>query len=97
MAQSELQTYWFSFPENPYFPIGLGVTAWSLSDAYAMLEANGYDYHKRASRLEVREGVMVTDLDQNHVVPNMGPIVVRGVWYPALNIGFGAPLHGKDA
>ena len=97
MELSDLKTYWFSFPENPYFPIGLGVTAWSLSDAYALLEANGYDFHKHASRVEVREGITVADLDQMHVVGNMGPIVVRGIWYPALNIGFGAPLHGKDA
>jgi hypothetical protein len=97
MATTGLQAYWFTFPENPGFPHGFGVTAWSLADAKALLEASGYDFHKQASRVEIKEGVTVADLDAKHVAVNMGPIVVRGVWYPALNIGFGAPKHGTDA
>ena len=76
--------------------MGFGVTAWSKVDAYSLLEANGYEFHKQAARVSVRENVKVSDLDLSHVTKNMGPIVVRGVWYPALNIGLGAPLHGKE-
>jgi hypothetical protein len=25
-------------------------------------------------------------LDPEHVLPNIGPVVVRGVWYPRLNL-----------
>src|SRR5262245_2956306 len=96
MATTGLNTYWFTFPENPEFPLGLGVTAWSRDDAKALLEANGYDFHTKASRVEIKEGVTVADLDAKHVVVNMGPIVVRGIWFPALNVGFGAPKHGSD-
>jgi hypothetical protein len=34
--------------------------------------------------LEVVEDVDVRDLDQGHVVPNIGPVNFRGVWYPNL-------------
>ena len=96
MKNSGLQAYWLSFPENENFPVGFGVTAHSLNDAYALLKANGYEFHERAKRVEVREGITVADLEFNHVRNNMGPIVTRGVWYPALSVGFGAPLGGRD-
>jgi hypothetical protein len=28
----------------------------------------------------------VRDLDQGHVIPNMGPPNLRGVWFPMLNL-----------
>jgi len=37
------------------------------------------------------EGVTVDEIDQSNVRPNAGPLIVRGIWYPCLNIGFGAP------
>ena len=40
-------------------------------------------------------GVTVADLDEKNVRPNMGPMQFRGVWYPAANIGFGAPRGGE--
>jgi hypothetical protein len=96
MKTNSLQTFWLSFPDNDNFPVGFGVTAYSLGDAYALLKANGYEFHERAARVEVREGITVAEIELNHVRNNMGPIVTRGVWYPALNIGFGAPLGGRD-
>jgi hypothetical protein len=30
--------------------------------------------------------VDVASLDAKHVLPNIGPVVVRGVWFPALNL-----------
>jgi len=30
--------------------------------------------------------VDVRELDQRHVVPNMGPPSIFGVWYPRLNL-----------
>jgi hypothetical protein len=67
----------------------MGVTARSVEDAFDLLDQHGYDFH-RLGRVEVRENITVADLDPGHVVPNMGPIVFRGIWYPCLNIGFGA-------
>jgi hypothetical protein len=67
----------------------MGVTARSLEDAFALLDQHGYAFHRNGP-VVVRENVTVEDLDQGHVVANMGPIVFRGIWYPCLNIGFGA-------
>jgi hypothetical protein len=30
--------------------------------------------------------VDIRTLDAKHVLPNAGPVVVRGVWYPRLNL-----------
>ena len=37
------------------------------------------------------KGIRIEDLDQKNIVPNIGPMQLRGVWYPAANIGYGAP------
>jgi hypothetical protein len=63
---------------------------WHWSHAYNVDEARNlladaarslaWDYEA----LEVVEDVDIRDLDQGHVVPNMGPVNFRGVWYPNL-------------
>lgn len=37
--------------------------------------------------MSVFEGVSVADLDNAYVVAHMGPIVVRGMWYPFVGLG----------
>jgi hypothetical protein len=88
-----LRTFWITFPKATgcTFPIGFGVTAWSEADAFRLLEQQGYDQHRRAEEIVVTADVNVTDLDPRNVVPVMGPIVVRGIWYPPMNVGWGAP------
>jgi len=90
---SGLTSFWLSFPEDPAFPLGFGVTAHSQADAFSLLEANGYDFHRRAKRVEVQVGATPSTVSAKHVAPNSGPHVVRGVWFPAYNVGFGAPAH----
>lgn len=86
-----LACFWITFPDGPdTFPIGLGVTARSREDAFALVEAQGLDFHVRAPRVEVNVCSRVEDLPA-FVRAHMGPPVVRGVWYPCLNVGFGAP------
>lgn len=36
-------------------------------------------------------GVRIEDLHPSAIVPNIDPMQFRGVWYPACNIGWGAP------
>ncbi len=88
--RSLLTAYWITFPENPHFPAGQGVTAFTVDDAFFLLEERGYLYHRRAPRVAIREISSVDELDYRHVVVNMGPIVTRGIWYPCLNIGIDA-------
>ena len=87
---AELTPFWISFPMDPSFPMGFGVTAWSVDDAFRLLEEQGYDFHVRARSVDTKAGIGVDDLAP-HVRHDMGPIVARGVWYPCLNVGFGAP------
>jgi hypothetical protein len=92
MNVTGLISFWLAFPDDPTFPIGFGVTAWSVADAQSLLESNGYDFHLRAKRVLIREAVTPDAIDPKNVAPNSGPHVCRGVWYPALNVGFGAPI-----
>ena len=54
-------------------PLGFGVTAWSVEDAIQLIKAHGFDIPESLDLLQVQENVTIADLDQNHVVPNMGP------------------------
>lgn len=84
-STARLRSYWITFPDGSQTPASVGVTAWSLEDAHHLLNAYGY---YPTEPIAVREDITVAELDQRRVVPNMGPIAVRGVWYPALNAGF---------
>ena len=89
---NKLECYWISFPRDSNLVLGVGVTAFSEDDAFRLIEEQGiHEWYQGASEIKVERGVRIQDLDQNHVVPNMGPMQLRGVWYPAANIGFGAP------
>jgi len=82
-----LTAYWISFPDNPHFPLGFGVTAWSVDDAISILDEFGYDHHRRTSNVNVDSDVTCDDLDRDHVLSNIGPIIVRGIWYPFRQVG----------
>lgn len=77
-----LQRYWFTTKDG----YGFGVTAFSLDDAKHLVDdaarSLGWDYEL----LDIIENVDVRDLDQGHVVPNMGAPNFRGVWFPNLNM-----------
>lgn len=67
-------------------PVGFGVTAFSLEDALKLIRAEGFELPESGDELQVRENVTFADLDQKHIAPNMGPMVIRGVWYPRCNL-----------
>ena len=65
--------------------LGYGVTAFSLEDAEKLLKE--YDYPIPSVQIiEVIYDVKLDQLDQLHVIPNSGPMVVRGVWFPMHNV-----------
>jgi hypothetical protein len=87
-----LETFWFSFPQDPRLPFGIGVTAYSEADARAMLDERGVStWFAHAKQVTVTQGIRLQDLDQRNVAPNIGPMQLRGVWYPCMNVGLGAP------
>jgi hypothetical protein len=88
MARSLLNAFWI-VPPSRHGPLGFGVTARSLDDALRIIRAFDFERYlpEDLATLAVREGVTIADLDQPHVVGNMGPIVVRGMWYPFVAVG----------
>jgi hypothetical protein len=85
---AELTAYWIKSP-LPHAPLGFGVTARSLSDALGIIRA--FDYGRYLPDdlfgVHVAEGITVAELDQAHVVTDMGSIAVRGLWYPFVAVG----------
>ena len=88
MAAAELTAFLIRSP-FPHAPLGFGVTARSLNDALAIIRALDYGRYlpDDLAGVQVTEGVTVAELDQSHIVPNMGPITVRGMWYPFVAVG----------
>ena len=64
----------------------IGVTAHSLGDALMVAQHAGYEV---SASCTIIENVRPMDLDPRHILPNSGPLVVRGVWYPLTRIGEG--------
>jgi hypothetical protein len=75
VATTHLTAFWIQSP-FPHGPLGFGITAWSLDDALAILRAFDYGRYlpEYLAGVRVTEGVTVAELDQLHVVANMGPI-----------------------
>jgi hypothetical protein len=88
MAEAGLTAYWIKSP-FPHAPLGFGVTAWSLDDALRIIVDLDYGRYlpDDPAGVQVREGITVAELDQPHVAANMGPIAVRGMWYPFVAVG----------
>jgi hypothetical protein len=76
-----LRRYWFQTDRG----LGYGVTAMSTQDARDLLAKYGYP-SADMQITGVIEDVAVDALDANHVLPNAGPLVLRGVWYPRHNL-----------
>jgi hypothetical protein len=82
LKDPNLHRYWFAIPGMA----GIGVTAYSLADAESLARDACAGLGAIFEPTNVVEDVDVRDLDQNHIVPNIGPVNFRGVWYPALNV-----------
>jgi hypothetical protein len=93
MQKTELlETFWFSFPEDLYMPFGIGVTAYSELDAWRLMDACGVtEWFSSVKKVVVQKSIRFQELHQGNIVPNIGPMQLRGVWYPCMNIGYGAP------
>ena len=76
-----LRRFWFTVPGA----LGVGVTAYSRSEAEDLARKASMRIGQSFEPSGVTEDVDIRDLDQNHVVPNMGPPNLRGVWFPRLN------------
>jgi hypothetical protein len=77
-----LTRYWFRVDRG----YGFGVTAESVADAELLLAFAGFVRGRDFEVVDIFENVDVRTLDQDHVVPNMGPPNIPGIWFPRLNL-----------
>lgn len=91
MGRSSVATmmhrYWFRFALPPeQLPIGAaigcGVTAPTLDDALRLLRERIFAGVEMPEPAQIIENVDVSLLDDLHVAPNIGDVVVEGVWFP---------------
>ena len=87
LKNEELRRYWFESSRNlrGINLRGIGVTAYSLSDAKIILNSAIKRHKLDVEIIETIEDVDIRNLDQGHVIPNMNPPNFRGVWYPMFN------------
>jgi hypothetical protein len=86
MALAKLVRFWFEFDREasrtarakPF----VGVTAWTREDAEDLIRSCVFRGDALPPISRVTEDVDVSTLDPGHVLPNMEPPNVRGVWYP---------------
>lgn len=89
MGDSSLRAFWIEGPD-PRGPLGYGVTAFSVCEALEIVARAGYHLPDDKTALRVRTDIRPADIVDRHVRDHMGPIVVRGLWYPFIGIGVGA-------
>jgi hypothetical protein len=77
-----LRRFWFPLTRGS----GIGVTAAGEDEARTLAEWARERYHPDAEFAGVVADVDLSTLDAAHVLGNAGPLVVRGVWYPRLNL-----------
>lgn len=82
-STSSLETFWIEFPQDDNFVLGIGVTAYSQEDAMNLIKDCGIEkWLEGALETKIIAGVQIGDLDQRNVVPNIGPLQLRGVDFP---------------
>jgi hypothetical protein len=70
-----MHPYWINVKDR----LGVGITVYSDADAVEIF-ARAFGSTDTIVSVEVIKDV--NDLDQNHVVPNMGNWFRRGIWFP---------------
>ncbi|TKR33562.1 hypothetical protein FCE95_04510 [Luteimonas gilva] len=80
-----LRCFWFKFRNPPtHSPLGLGcgITAYDHSDALSIFEEKVQSIYPQLQITEAIEDVDIRSLDAGHVLPNMGLVTNRGIWFP---------------
>ena len=81
-----LHRYWIVFDDPRRFALGLGlgcgVTAFDLRDAISLLEQQLFKGPLPFPIASTTNDVDVRTLDEGHVIPNMRPPNLRGIWFP---------------
>ena len=90
----ELHRYWVTFDtgRGPLrygswagLSAGCGVTAWTREDALFLLQRDLFRQQPMPPVVSVIEDIDPSTLDAGHILPNIGVVTWRGVWYPRLS------------
>ncbi|SMF80744.1 hypothetical protein SAMN06265365_1393 [Tistlia consotensis] len=85
MSASPYRRFWFRFaPLDLPTPLnlGCGVTAIDDDDALSLLTRRVFADGTLPTVVECIRDVDICTLDPGHVLPNMGVVAWRGVWFP---------------
>jgi hypothetical protein len=81
----ELKKFWFKIKNNRKLPpgviMGCGITAFNIDDAKKILSEKVFK-NELYEIEEFKENVDISTLDTNHILTNMHPTNIRGVWFP---------------
>ena len=83
-----LHRYWFTFPRSSFTElpqgilIGCGITAYSQEDAINILQTTLFKSAVMPEFETITQDVDISTLDGSHILPNMGDITSRGIWFP---------------
>ena len=81
----KLEKYWFrfvQFSEPTALNLGCGVSAHSLQDAINIMREYIFGDNGPPEIIEQIEQIELDSLEKNHVLPNIGNVAIRGVWFP---------------
>ena len=62
--------------------MGTGVTASSKEEALELVRKRVFRSQRMPSVVKCIEDVDISQLDPNHVLPNIGDDLLRGIWFP---------------
>jgi len=80
-----LKKYWFRFsaiPKPTPLNLGCGVTAFDYDDAIFLMQSLIFRGDTMPLIVDYAVDVRQSDLEKSHVLPNIGNLSVRGIWFP---------------
>lgn len=90
--------YWIEFDDLEFPSVlgfGCGVTAYNLDDALKVMRAELasigilQQFNNRLPDIKnIVANVDISDLEENHVRPNIGNFFKRGVWWPTTTLNW---------
>ena len=87
-----LKRFWFvSNPDDRFGVRNFGVTAVNTDEAINILLKYLTRFDPETSKhitknTEIIEDIDIQLLDLNHVIPNMGVVTIKGIWWPNINL-----------
>jgi hypothetical protein len=83
-----IKRFWFEFFRSQEKPLpmgvqhGCGLSAYNHDDAVELLKQKVFEGTELPTIENMVEDVDVSTLDNGHVLPNMGDVTIRGIWFP---------------